>query len=488
MRNLDEVFKGKDTYIICSTLNQIVNYTPIKLMEKFFKDKSIKIFNITVEGESEEKSIFKRFDNSAWDENLGNILKEDGIKIYDNINIKRNECNDIIIELDKKILGKIKDGEDELNRNTKKYKKEKQSDKGIVWNITGGQRSTIFAIQKFIAHEDRDEDFIIYLEGNSNSIVCMKFNKDSKEFDYEVLEDKYWNDKVDLDLNTVFKLAGFNISNYENIINYLKPFEEYKSNDKFKREIEEYELCEKFYRFYKKSNDEDRKEFLNILINLNKSEKTNINQFIESFKQILKINDEEFNKEYGNAEDILIKMKGDSQRKFGYILEYMAIASMVNTVNIESNHQLLNYIVGIYHSVRLNRSENFFEERDTSQLCEFDVVLLTKSGQVVIFECKSGTMESDVGKSRKYTAYASAGIYGKPILITGLTKNDRIFINEKVFTKVSKARNQDEIDKLNEYDRGVLQSLRAAARANMEVWGLDEIGEKLCELYKEVLE
>ena len=96
-------------------------------------------------------------------------------------------------------------------------------------------------------------------------------------------------------------------------------------------------------------------------------------------------------------------------------------------------------------------------------------------------------MKSDVGKARKYTAYAAAGVYGKPILITPLLKDDRKFINENIFRKKQKERNQNEADKLGKYDDDVLQAVRAAARANMEIWGLDEIDEKLLKLYNEVL-
>lgn len=496
MKDLEEVFKEKDAYVICSTLNQIVNYIPIKLMEKKFKDKSTKIFNITVKGKSEESSIFKRFDNGAWDKNLENILQEDGIEIgyrkdennsYDKIEIKRNECNCIITELNKKILGKVEDGQAEINCNTGNCAEKKQQYKAIVWNITGGQRSTIFAIQKFIAHEKRYKDCIIYLEGNSNDIVCMKLNTKSKEFDYKLLEEKYY---IDLNLNTVFKLAGFKVSNDEgNLINYLKLEEKYKINDRFKNEIEEYELCRRLYGIYKK----DDNKYLDIFINLNKDSgikrdknrfanksdvekkkikekeaeednKVKINRFIENFKD--KFN----NKEYSRAKDILISMKGNNQEKFGYILEYMAIASILETIH----KKLSKYIVGVYHSVKLDRVDNKLKCSNTTELCEFDIVLLTKSGQVVTFECKSGTMSSDVGKSRQYTAYAAGGVYGKPVLITPLLQEDRKILNDEKYKK-------------HEEYKNTFKALHAAARANMEVWGLDEIGEKLYELYKEAL-
>lgn len=131
MKNLAEVFEGKDSYVVCSTLNQIVNYIPIRLMESTFKNGNIKIFNITVKENSEQNSIFKRFDNNAWDKNLSNILEKDGIGILDNIYIKRNECNAIMNKLDEKILGEIRDGENELNSIVKKHKNEKQVCKSI---------------------------------------------------------------------------------------------------------------------------------------------------------------------------------------------------------------------------------------------------------------------------------------------------------------------------------------------------------------------
>jgi len=69
--------KTKDyVYVMISTLNQMVNYIPLKHFE--FED----IYNLTI-----AKSDY--VDNSRWDENLSKILKKDGIEF----NYKERKLN-----------------------------------------------------------------------------------------------------------------------------------------------------------------------------------------------------------------------------------------------------------------------------------------------------------------------------------------------------------------------------------------------------------
>lgn len=487
---LKEVFENIDTYVMCSTLNQIVNYIPIKLIEENNKGgaKTVKIINLTVKSKSEENSIFKRFDNGKWDENLKACLRQDeNIK---DINIERNEL-DISQKMESIIESKNseKKGENDLNK-CQIYKiKNKQK---ILWNITGGQRNTIIAIQDYISKNERDSDFIIYLEGNSNKIILGKF-KENCGFNYEKLEEPYV--LKNLNLQTVFKLAGFEIDKYDKVHNFLEEDRHKDKNDD--KEYKELEVCSKIYKYYNEPDSDFGEHFRKNLPRLNKIKNgIDMKQLIDEIEkgQFGKKFKKEFNYDEKKVLENLkrkeqnkdIKVNGQSKEdskgkneQFGYILEYMALSSIKDC--IKNDPKLKNYFIELCYSINLGKSKNALEQNGTSNLCEFDIVLLSKSGQVVIFECKSGTMSSDVGKARQYTGYAASGVYGKPILITPLLKDDIV----KIFEKYKENYNNKDLEK--QYDKAVLEALRAAARANLEVWGIDEIGKKLNQLYYEVL-
>ncbi|MFC0904289.1 hypothetical protein ACFHWD_06260 [Clostridium sp. MT-14] len=485
---LRDIWENIDIYAICSTLNQIVNYIPIKVVRSQNYNKPVKILNITVKSESEKDSVFKRFDNKEWDKNLFDVLKkrESNIIYSDEdernvIEIERKEVKYIKDELCKKIISKNKDDGLKFLDGICNYMNGISSENKILWNITGGQRSTVFAIQEFIKKNQRKNDYLLYLEGNSNKIVYGKLNNSG--FQYEILDEKYSIDN--LHIRDVFQLAGFEITNRKNeLINFLDDCN--KNIDT--KECKQLKLCEKIYKHYRNENDMELGEFFRErLLELNKHKDKNGNMIcneekVEKFWNELKKKD--FKNEFDNEDkNILLNMRNDNQNKFGYILEYMSISSIVNT--IIQIPEMKNYFIGVYHSINLNRIDKKFKEKDTTQLCEFDIVLLSKSGQVVLFECKSGVMSSDVAKARQYTAYAAGGVYGKPVLITPILQYDRKLIN-KIFKNKSSLDKADR-EKIGKYNSTVIYALRAAARANLEVWGIDEIGEKLKELYEEAL-
>ncbi|MBD3840093.1 MAG: hypothetical protein IE878_06900, partial [Epsilonproteobacteria bacterium] len=114
------------------------------------------------------------------------------------------------------------------------------------------------------------------------------------------------------------------------------------------------------------------------------------------------------------------------------------------------------------------------DRTDEKEIDEFDIALLTKNGKFMIFECKSGGMKGDVAKSTKYSTYAVSGVYGKPILITPLLEDEIIAIRKKSHLS----------DNAFEYLKGDLyktirQAINSAVRANLDVWGLDNIKENL---------
>jgi len=86
-------------------------------------------------------------------------------------------------------------------------------------------------------------------------------------------------------------------------------------------------------------------------------------------------------------------------------------------------------------------------------------------------------MSGDVAKSTKYSTYAVSGVYGKPILITPLLKEEIIAIRKK--STLSKEYD-DEYDYLkDDLYIAIRRAINSAIRAGLEVWGLDEIEDKL---------
>lgn len=462
---IQEILKNNPAYIVCSTLNQIVNFIPLKIIDELDKDKykdiKIDVYSITFDTNSENDSKFKRFNNSQWDDNLKKSLENLNIVNYKSeIKIDSNKVsniNDISTAIKNRIYGDKLEINSGINNNT-------ITNNSIIWNITGGQRNTVFAIQKLLIDEKRKDDYLIYLEGNSNKIFYLKLKEHGEGFEEGILEQSY---NVNLDINTVFGLAGFKIRDGENKINFLCPKSEDNANLK---------LSKKLFEFYKNENVMD-KGVRQSLLSLNKNGNIDdkLNQFWKNVNSCYK---GKFEKEDKNALD---KLGGNSNFKFGYVLEYMSIYAIIKYINEDKS--LKDYFVGLYHSLNLIRNDEIDTKTNINELCEFDMVLLTKSGQVVIFECKSGTMSSDVGKARMYTAYAAGGVYGKPILITPLLKEEKNNIYEIYFKENSKSDDKFE----NKFDEAILSAFRAAARANLDVWTIDEIDTKLKQLFNKSL-
>jgi len=159
----DKSFDGY-AYVIVSTLNQMVNYIPLKRFG--FKE----TINITISGSDYA-------DNGKWDENLKAVCKD---VVIENIIFAQSEITNITTI---------------QNRLTEKLKgKEK-----IFWNITGGQRPFILAITQFI--QNRQDDIICYLEGNKSQMALLKNN-------HKIEGMQNYNLK-DLSIETALRLMGF---------------------------------------------------------------------------------------------------------------------------------------------------------------------------------------------------------------------------------------------------------------------------------------
>ena len=186
-----------DCYVIISTQNQIVNYLPYVL----YKDKIKTIYNITI-SDSEK--------NQKWDNNLKNVLTEN-IK---NISFKAGEYGNIDT-----VISKLKS---EISPNAK-----------ILWNITGGQKAFLLAVNS-LANE-RENDFIGYVEGNADKFLIYQNNRYFKEDSTNVLNQ--------FTIASALNLMGFSQINPEQVVENLIPlyeeiYNKYISDEPFMKRFE----------------------------------------------------------------------------------------------------------------------------------------------------------------------------------------------------------------------------------------------------------
>ncbi len=375
-----------------STLNQMVNYIPLK--HYAFSG----IYNITVTGSD-------YVTNKKWDENLQKVLDSEGISF----NIKSDEHN-LKIEQDK-----VSDIEHILETLEANFQGKK-----IFWNITGGQRPFVLAIQQ-IAKAD---DVICYLEGNNSQMVLLQNNHEIEDVKSYSLEG--------LTIETALKLMGF-------VTNKIQSDENHIDENSLKSFITEYKNTKNGLR--------------DLMIETNKT--MNESDAITKL-QSLKLPNED-------AIKTVIKW-GYTKNKstpFGYILEEMTHYLIKQSKYYEDITELKTKLK---INVRLYNDEKISEINNT-QIDEFDVLLLTKNGKLIVFECKSGSMHPDIAKSTKYSTYAVSGVYGLPILITPLLQSE---IPPK-----------GTFQNLGDTYSDIKASASSALRAGLEVWGIDEIATKI---------
>lgn len=447
-KNASELFKQCNFYIMCSTLNQVVNYIPLKMILKEKTDGSkLEIFNITVDSnkkndkKNESNNHIESFSsNRRWDENMESALEmlKKG-RLASNIKISHKGKLFTPCSLGKNIGEYI----EKIKRFIKcrQDSKETNDPYTYIWNITGGQKSLIFAIRKAIEARivPEEKHIFLYLEGNTNQCaVEYIWKKDNGvESEFCLLEGKYFDEE--LTIKTALQLAGFKINENSCIFK--------KENGKFcnSKESQKVEVADHIYEEFKKNDD-----FRVKAIKCNKGEanekEKNQKEFKSRCQELLKTKE---------LKEAFKNICGKNDNFFGYILEYMALSELIKV--LESDNNLADQFLEIGHSIK--------PEGEQDQFCEFDLVLLTKGGQILIIECKSGHMDSDVSKARIYTTYAAAGVYGKPILITPLLKEE-----------LEKAKKHN---LKNENYKYILKAIGAAQRSQMEIWALDSIEEGL---------
>jgi len=370
--------KTEYAYVMASTLNQMVNYIPLKMKLEGI-DLTTK-YNVTLIDKDNNKVI----ENDKWDKYFENFFK--------------GQIQDVLIEQAdwlsvKKVVASLK-----IN-----FKNEL---KPIFWNITGGQRPFLMAVWEFT--KDRPNDIIAYLEGNSGQIVLTHGKEDRIPYPIEGLT-----------IKIALQLMGYNIKNLNN--STITSLDKYVELWKLYINPKSKALREAFVKSNTKSGD------------------------IEKVKSHIQDTTLHF----------ILDDRKDQSYPFGYILEDLVVAVL--------QKEFENKIGEVAHSIKLKfKNELLNKEVDNKTLDEFDILLVTKRGRLYNFECKSGGMSGDVAKSTKYSTYAIAGVYGKPILITPLIK-----------------REIDDYTNLSDTFKYIKPAIRSAKRATLEVWGIDEIVGKI---------
>lgn len=445
MNKHDEVFKDVENYVICSTLNQVVNYLPLTMIDNWRNPSSqLSIINLTKKMKSEANSKMKRFDNPKWDENFSEYIqkKSNNMKCtIKNVELENNLSN-LTKELDDTFYQ-----QDTLTADLKNPKK--LLPRKTLWNVTGGQRNLLLDIMTWVQKQQKrhGQDVIMYMEGNTQQIYYTNSNKG---WEFEAFSIDY--SRSDIMLDGILELAGYTTSQ-TSTVNYLES--PISAED-------EKGIMEKAYRqlnqkVHQKDTEKQGTEFVEDILQLNKKSIVLDDMLVKR-----------------GMEDEYIASINDDIKKYkenmgGYLLEKMALVATKDA--IQSIHRgKEKFFTGLYHSVNIKKRGDKSKYR--SDLCEFDIVITTVSGQLVIIECKAGIAPSDTLKARMYTAYETGGVYGKPVLITPLSKKGYEEIGNM-------AKKEDDI----EY---IMTTVRAAYRSNIQIWGIDEIQEKLLELYEDM--
>ncbi len=404
------------TYVFASTLNQMVNYIPWKKYD--FK----KAFALTVTGNTE-------FDNKKWNTYLSNTVG----KTFKEIEITQE-----------KILS-IEDVHDAMELAIQDSDVESSP---IFFNVTGGQRPFLFAVNKLIQARNNPDDRICYLEGNTNRLIIMKPDGELDQTAHYYLND-------DLTIETALKLMGFDIKDEEK---RKMSFQDLK-NDTVNKALYT-KLLDKITQ-----HNDLRSKFVqtNKKVEKKGKVKTEIDREKVKDELLAMLPNYSFNSdEITQIDKMLDFSKG--KYPFGYILEKMVGYTLLESIK--------DKIVDMSMSESLYFSDEKMQSASSktgiSSIDEFDIAILTKSGKLIVFECKSGAMDGDVAKSTKYSVYAASGVYGKPILVTPLLDNEiknlsEDTIEDSVFSSIKSA-------------------VYSANRATLEVWGLDKIKTKIVDL------
>ncbi|WP_096636360.1 DNA-binding protein [Clostridium cochlearium] len=466
-----------DSLVICSTLNQMVNYVVIK--EHDIKN----VYNIRM-----KNNYSRSFNYDEWDKNIkecGALLDD---VIFQDVKFDKSEIRNHK-EIKDKLVGEF--GGKASNGQNFKLKDEK-----ILWNITGGQRHFVMAITDYV-YNNRPDDVIVYFEGDNEKMYYYERDNSIRE------DDIYREDDYPMSIPLALRLMGFKLSkeNEENIKNtseYSKfltsnNLEEFKTKcknenisyiknksieDTYETIKQEYDWYNEFYKLYV-GNKTLRKLLINSNRFINIKDKTGEEievSILKRIKEEIKSCDEVYSKGKNNVFDekrfsILEKSIGnhDTAKVFGYILEKMTFYKIIREL---IDDELINEIADIDLSVKikdLNCTKDEIKD-------EFDILIVTKKGKVIMFECKSGGMTGDNAKSHNYSTYSIAGVYGKPILISPLLESESCSNSKEGYsTQTVKALKDPDKPYNEDVYKYIRQATKSAHRAKLQICYIDKI-------------
>lgn len=424
-----------ENLVICSTLNQITNY----LMIKKYNPK--KIYTITLKNNNQSNV---NINTEKWDRRLEDVVKKKFNKKIEKIYITQNDIYKI-----QKIKNKIDIRFKNIDKSETTY-----------WHITGGQRLISIAMSEYI--KDRENDKLLYVEGNSEKIIQLKFNGENAT---DVFGSEYGD--IDLNFNTALALVGFHQSKEQK-----NSFESIEEEEKYFRKEQQFYLD-----IYKIIGNDENNNKLEIKIILDeRTRKREQNFYIDTPRNLLlksnTITDEAERKMFLKElflniyhkkiaiEDLEKFIELKKAKPAGYIFEKL-VSYQINQLISKNNH-----IVDMQTSLKAyyNRNENNISRK---QVDEIDIILLTDTGKIINFECKSGEMSGDNAKSTNYTTYRLAGVFGMPVLVSPLYKNE---IAKNVTPQgVSLEKNS------NIYLEHQFSAFRSAERAELTVIHIDDI-------------
>ncbi len=381
-----------------------------------------------------------------------------------------------------------------------------------MWNITGGQRHFVMAITEYV-YNHRPEDVIVYFEGDKEKMYYYAKNKNIQQ------EDRLRNKDYNMTIPIALRLMGFEVSQrevnkvseYYNFLisNNANEFREKcklqsisKINDKKPEDF--YEQLESELKWYKKFYDiYCNSEILRkILINSNRfktdstNEKTKFDMIKEDIEAYIKEIDNEIkSKNNTNVNvnvnindvfdekgfDILKKSIGNhlNGKVFGYILEHMTLYKVLDV--IKSNKRLLENIADIDTSVKIKYETDKSKDK-LGLIDEFDILIVTKKGKVVMLECKSGGMSSDNAKSHKlFYLCSSRSLWCAYISVS--IKDDDVGKKETFDTKVIVSGKKACEENTDVYEH-VRSAKYAADKAKLNIFYIDKIAEDIKKIIK----
>lgn len=415
--------KNIDNLVICSTLNQITNYL---IIEKY---KPKRIFNITYDKDAQNKMNIN-MKNDSWDKYLKEELSEK-YKVEDDIELKHTDMHNI----------------EAIKRRLENHILNKVGTEKVYWHVTGGQRTMALAINELVKDEElnRDKDKMIYIEGNTEKLIV-------NDYKGKIFNDKEGYGCENLTFKQVLNLTGFDTGNLEKLNeNQLgKNDKEYK----FYKKIYEILFSERDTKI--KIDNENEDTLRNLLLKSNRIESSKKNpkrqEFIKKlFQKVL-----EKYKDLGEIGYFQNKIDEKKDNEFnksypaGYIFEKLTAYKIYDL--IKNNPK----IVGMKTSLKTYFTD---EEKPDHMIDELDIVLLTNTGKIINFECKSGGMKGDNAKSHNYTTYRLSGVFGMPILLSPLYENEM----------------KPGLEDGNGVLEKQLQALRAAKASELKVIALDGI-------------